>query len=675
MAACHTSVSCPPWQPSCSSWRAPPARTPASTRSTYDFGGDLSGWSGYVEPGYLLCGRGATAGCPDVSTNRILARAGAAQAVWSQGRWEWTAPPGTTIVGGALAYRTRMRHPQFYARVKMRADGMDWEAAPALLAEQQTTALTDHVVALAGGFRQVGVSLYAHPAAAVVTDAWDDYVTLVRLDVTVDDPTPPGLSWVDGGGLLDGGWHRGRRLRHAQRRRRAVGRERRVAGERGPVVGLDRAEDRLAVPARDRRRPARPLPERGRARRRRAFRHRRRERCQRGTGRGRCRSPCTSTPRLPSPAWWRRRRDRVDVRPLIELDIGDNLSGVLSVSAQIDGDARADRVRGRPCERAPGRARLRTARTRSPGRSPTEPAIAAAGAHASSCPPRRRRRSRRRRREPPERGSDARREPAGGRRGRRCAAPARGPGQGRAHARRAAVRAITARFGATRPRAVIVQLRARARLRIVVRVRCGAVRTLRVRANARGIATRAGGVRGRCDGAHGRRVPVRLLVHIAAPPAAAAAAGASRSGGRRRPSRGSAAGWPRLRGHVVVLEALTATGWRRVGQRARRLLRALRDLVRDRARRPVRPARAGARAGGRGERAVRAHDALTSGTRAVEARRGGIAGGLGAVVPPRAARHGQCEQRPGGEHGGADPDRGHEAVDEPLTAERVCPGA
>ena len=31
---------------------------------SYDFSADLSGWSGYVEPGYNLCGRGATAGCP-----------------------------------------------------------------------------------------------------------------------------------------------------------------------------------------------------------------------------------------------------------------------------------------------------------------------------------------------------------------------------------------------------------------------------------------------------------------------------------------------------------------------------------------------------------------------------------------------------------------------------------
>ena len=177
---------------------------------TYDFAGDLSGWSGYVEPGYVLCGRGATAGCPDVSTNRILAQPGAGQAVWSQGRWEWTAPPGTQIVGGSLAYRTRMRHSQFYARVKMRADGVTWDAAPTLVNEQQTTALTDHVIPLAGGFRQVGVALYAHPAVAgLVTNPWDDYVTLVRMVVTVQDATPPALIWVDGGGLLDGAWHRG----------------------------------------------------------------------------------------------------------------------------------------------------------------------------------------------------------------------------------------------------------------------------------------------------------------------------------------------------------------------------------------------------------------------------------------------------------------------------------
>ncbi len=175
---------------------------------SYDLASDMSGWGGYVEPGYNLCGGGSAAGCPDVTTLRIMARAGGAQAIWSQGRWEWTAPPGTTIVGGALAYRTRMRHSNFFARVKMRSGG-DWADAPTLLAEQQTIGLTDHVIALASGFRQVGISLYAHPAAAgLITDAWDDYVTLVHLDVTVADATTPGVAWVDGENLVDGLWHR-----------------------------------------------------------------------------------------------------------------------------------------------------------------------------------------------------------------------------------------------------------------------------------------------------------------------------------------------------------------------------------------------------------------------------------------------------------------------------------
>ena len=174
----------------------------------YDFAGDLSGWSGYSEPGYLLCGHAATAGCSDTSTNRIFLRPGLVPSPWAQGRWEWTVPPGTAIVGGQLAYRTRMLSSSQFARVKLRADGQDWGNAPAIVSEQQTGPLSDHVVALPAGYRQLGIALYSHPGAAAVTGAWDDYVTLVRLAVTVDDPTAPTLAWTDGGQLLDGAWHR-----------------------------------------------------------------------------------------------------------------------------------------------------------------------------------------------------------------------------------------------------------------------------------------------------------------------------------------------------------------------------------------------------------------------------------------------------------------------------------
>jgi hypothetical protein len=126
------------------------------------------------------------------------------------------------------------------------------------------------------------------------------------------------------------------------------------------------------------------------------------------------------------------------------------------------------------------------------------------------------------------------------------------------------IAAVAARVGATRPRAVIVRLRGAPRLRIALRVRCGTVvREPRLRASARGIATLrvvcAGGATVRLASARGR-----LLVHIAA---------------RRlplrlqvRPQRRSAPTVARvegqlreLRGRIVVLEALTAGGWRRVG--------------------------------------------------------------------------------------------------------------
>jgi hypothetical protein len=88
---------------------------------SYDFASDLSGWGGYVEPGYLLCGRGSPAGCPDIGTDRIMARAGAAQAIWSQGRWEWTAPPGTTVLAKGSPARSQ-RSPSAMAR-RPGADG------------------------------------------------------------------------------------------------------------------------------------------------------------------------------------------------------------------------------------------------------------------------------------------------------------------------------------------------------------------------------------------------------------------------------------------------------------------------------------------------------------------------------------------------------------------------
>jgi hypothetical protein len=616
-------------------------------RLGYDFASDLSGWSGYVEPGYILCGHGATAGCADVSTNRILARAGSGQAIWSQGRWEWTAPPGTTIVGGALAYRTRMLHSQFYARVKMRSDGVEWDAAPTLVSEQQTTALTDHVLPLAGGFRQIGVALYAHPATAgLVTGVWDDYLTLVRLDVTVDDSVAPGLAWVDGGGLLDGAWHQGdvcATLAIADGQS-GVGSvwlasdgvssvwgapgtgsqyQPGIAGAQpnlclaaaalgdgvhaGSVGGADASGGQAA-----------PLPFTVRVDR------------------------TAPVARLVAPA-----ATAADARPAVELAVADATSGVAAVALQIDGtavalDVTGGRASGRPAaalaygahaltwsvvdaagNRTEGSARFDVADTTAPalgaphppngatlgagdlltvavavsdGGSGIDPASVellldgspvehvwqvegvvhavagtrlSAGAHHLVL-------------KVADRAGNAARlawdvnvaeVPGSGGSGPASGGAAAGKGAGSAPGSpgavarkraRAAVRAVIARVGAARPRVVIVRLRARPRLRLVLRLHCGSVRrTLRVRAGAHGIAR----ARVACPGVATIRLasaPGRLLVHIAA---------------RRlplrlhvKPQRRSAPTVARvsghlaeLRGHTLVLEALTATGWRRVG--------------------------------------------------------------------------------------------------------------
>jgi hypothetical protein len=617
---------------------------------SYDFAGDLSGWGGYVEPGYTLCGRSSPAGCPDISTNRILARAGGSQAIWSQGRWEWTAPPGTTIAAGALTYRTRMLHSQFFARVKVRATG-DWDAAPAIVAEQQTTALTEHVVALPGGYRQVGVSLYAHPAVAgLVTGAWDDYVTLVRLDVTVQDFAPPTLSWVDGGGLLDGAWHAND----------VCGTVAIADGESGVGavwIASDAATSRWdAAPTGSQYQPGRPSAQP--------------LMCLSATalgdgahagllggmdasgGQAALLSFVAHIDRTPPVASLAAPGAVADgARPPIALDVGDATSGVASVEIQLDGvpltvGLAAGRASARPDaplaygahaltwsladaagNRSDGAAHFSVPDDTPPSIVSPEPQAGAAvsesetlgvnagvtddgsGVDPDSL-------DLRLDGTPVEgvwragnvvHGVVARRLVAGlhhlllevadraGNRARLAwdfsvvASASAGAGSGpvaggtvtaaagspgaaplspAAAARRrdaAGVHAFHPRLGSTRPRIVIVRLHARARLRIAVGVRCGrARRTLHVRASAVGVAT----LRVVCAGAASVRLnvaPGRVLVRLAARrlplrlhvlPQSRSAPTVARVSGRLA----------ELRGRVLVLEALSATGWHAVGR-------------------------------------------------------------------------------------------------------------
>src|ERR1700712_789842 len=165
----------------------------------------------------------------------------------------------------------------------------------------------------------------------------------------------------------------------------------------------------------------------------------------------------------------------------------------------------------------------------------------------------------------PRRPAAALRRGAGDRRGGRAAPPRAAPAGSGA----VTVRAVVARISGPRGRAVVVRLLARPHLRIVVRVQCGrSVSTRRVRANVHGIAA----LRVVCAGVATVRMvarPGRLLVHIAARRLPLVL--------RVRPDQRTAPTVVRvsgrlaeLRGRIVVIEALTATGWRPAGTAPRR---------------------------------------------------------------------------------------------------------
>ena len=317
-------------------------------------------------------------------------------------------------------------------------------------------------------------------------------------------------------------------------------------------------------------------------------------------------SPCPTRRRRPSARRSRRTAHRSATGEVLSVTVAvsDDGSGVDPASLDLPARRRARRARlaadgvvhgvvGAP-------ARGRRAPSRAAGRRPR-------GQRRAS----RLGRDRRRRAAPPAAGST----PAGG--GAAARTPRRGAPAPPAQASRARAPPPCApssrASAAARPRVVIVRLRARPRLRIALRVRCGQiVRTLRVRANARGIATRAGRVRGRRDACGWRSRRAGARPHRRAPAAAPPAACV--------PQRRSAPTVARVSGRLAELRGRDARARGAHGDRvaprrprARRRLRQLRDLVRDRARRPVRAARAGARTGRRRERAVRAHDALSSG--------------------------------------------------------------
>ena len=293
-----------------------------------------------------------------------MARSGAAQPLWSQGRWEWTAPPGTTIAAAlsriARACGIRSSSPASRraptAHLGSRADARERAADDCA---DRSRARRWHRAS--GG---IGIVALRPPRGGRRgRRQWDDYVTLVRLDVTVDDPTPPTL------GL-------GRRRRPARRRLASTATSARRSPSPTPSPASARPGSRAAASRRRGSRRARvrsispgspsaqptlclsaaalgdglhsgtadatdvstgqaaPLAVLGRDRR----------------ARRRLRRSSRPPPSHPTPG------------RSVTLNVTDNMSGVASVLAQIDGTTvPLDLVGGARQRHAVGRARLRRA--------------------------------------------------------------------------------------------------------------------------------------------------------------------------------------------------------------------------------------------------------------------------------------------------------------------------
>ena len=357
------------WQPSCSCSRAPPTPRRASTGLAYDFA---------VRPVGLERLRRARATCSAGTAPPPAARTSRRTASWrapAAGRRSGRRAAGSGRRSARARRSSAARSPtaracctrSSIARVKMRGDGVGWDAAPTLVSEQQTTALTDHVLPLAGGFRQIGVALYAHPATA---GAGDRRVGRLR------DARPArrdGRRRVAAGtrvgrrrlALLDGAWHQGdvcATLSIADGRSRASAPSRSRAMASRPAGG---ARDRIRSTSRGSRAPSPVCASRvGHSRRRHPRGICERCGCERGTGGASCRSPSAWTGRPPSRGWVAPGATAADALPAVELDVGDATSGVTAVGLQIDGTPVALAVHCRASDRAPRGRLWPTARTR-----------------------------------------------------------------------------------------------------------------------------------------------------------------------------------------------------------------------------------------------------------------------------------------------------------------------
>ena len=164
--------------------------------------------------GFAACGGGAGGNlCRTPGAVTAAAAPNLAIPAWNAADFIFTPPAGTTIAGGAVTMAWRNSDPGVHARLLYRSTGA-WSS---LGLADHTTGVVAGSAAIPAGVAQVGPSLYARSAvpAGRIRNSGENTLQVQRLRVILRDAGAPTLAVRTPGPFGDGIWHRGSVCSHA----------------------------------------------------------------------------------------------------------------------------------------------------------------------------------------------------------------------------------------------------------------------------------------------------------------------------------------------------------------------------------------------------------------------------------------------------------------------------
>jgi hypothetical protein len=181
-------------------WPAPAAASDYTVTYTFP-ASDQAGLATIPGTGFAACGGGIA--CRSFGALGVHAVTGVAIPAHSTADILFTRPAGTTIAGGSITLRYRVREAGLHARLLWSVNGA---YRTQLLPDH--TGLTTRRVAIPAGATRAGLSLFAarRIGASAVGSVHDDEIVVQRLSVLLRDLTPPRVA-LTGGALGDGAWH------------------------------------------------------------------------------------------------------------------------------------------------------------------------------------------------------------------------------------------------------------------------------------------------------------------------------------------------------------------------------------------------------------------------------------------------------------------------------------